>query len=1201
MEPNIEDYSIGWICALQEEYEAGCRMLDEEFDGPETNRMNDDNTYVYGRIGLHNIVIVCLPRYGLSQATNVAKDMARSFPNFKFALMVGIGGGAPSTEHDIRLGDVVVSVPRGAYGGVYQYDLGKSLEGDRFQHSGHQNSPPPLLLGAVSELQRRHNDPRKPDMIAENLVRMQDMPTFGTPQSDRLYRSDYLHSGEAECSNCDPAALIDRRARINIRQVTVHYGTIASGNTVMKNAATRDKYAGDPNLKIMCFEMEAAGLMNHFPCLVIRGICDYSDSHKNDEWHAYAALTAAAYARALLHVVKPTRVTLMPSWAETFDKALNQIKEQVSSVSGATDQINKHNQSQNRLQILNWITPLEYNAQQSDFFERSCPGTGVWFLKSEEYRTWMSTAGQTLYCPGNQGVGKTILASIIINDLFLRSVDDKSIGLAYIYCSYLQPQEQKPADHMACVLKQLAARSSCLPMPVIELYNRHKTEKTRATLQELLDTLVCVAKMFSRIFIVIDALDEYPITDGGRSKFLSALLALQSQTSANLLMTSRNYAVIKRRMEGSRTVEIHANDMDLRRYLQERIAHGESKILQRPGFQEKVAEGVIKSVNGVFLLAKLQLDSLLHKKLPRDVRQALESLPSGSEAYDRAYDDAMTRINSQGQSSVQFARRILSWIVFAKRDLSPRELQHAVSMRHGDRDITQEDLPDVEDILSVCAGLVTVEEHRNVVGLIHKTTQEYFQRTYMQWFPDANSVLIDTCITYLSFKAFEDGPCATRIAFETRIQNYPLCVYAANYWGKHTYKNTYSIDQVVNFLKSTKKTSSAFQVVAATEISWREFGPQYNATAMPGLHLAAYFGIYEVIPKLVEVGSVDLVDWRGRTALWWASRNGHERTVALLLDHKANSCIGDSESLAPLWLATYRGHLNIAEMLVERGHAKDIDFRLSTLCLAAERGYLSLAKLLIDTDPNVIDIQYRYRRPLLLATGQGHSNVVKLLLEKGAYTDSKDGDSRTPLSLAAESGHQEIVKLLLYHGANVKTRDSRGRIPLWYSIKNEQDVIKDEHEAVARMLLGAGMKDGSRIEDEIKTTLALASDHDYSNRQPKLQYEPWFEDEELESRRPIGLNMPIDDPVVKRSCYCLKDLQDTLTSVVQVFSTPYQGSRKDAYFGAFPVLVDGALRPEGLSCRRADFFQSAYEEDNSLCNCVRDKSPDGWFTMMYGY
>ncbi|VUC31913.1 unnamed protein product [Clonostachys rosea] len=1188
MEPNIEDYSIGWICALQEEYEAGCRMLDEEFDGPEINGMNDDNTYVYGRIGLHNIVIGCLPRYGLSQATNVARDMARSFPHLKFALMVGIGGGAPSTEHDIRLGDVVLA----------NWSI-SALRAPKFSSS--------LLLGAVSELQRRHNDPKKPDMIAENLVRMQDMPTFRMPRCDSLYRSDYLHSGGADCSNCDPAALIDRRARIKNRQVTIHYGTIASSNTVMKNAAARDKYAGDPDLKIMCFEMEAAGLMNHFPCLVIRGICDYSDSHKSDEWHLYAALTAAAYARALLHIVKPTRVTLMPSWAETFGKVLNQIKEQVSSVSGATDRINKHNQSQTRLKILSWITPLEYNSQQSDFFERSCSGTGLWFLKSEEYRTWLSTVGQTLYCPGNHGVGKTILASIIINDLLLRSMHDVNTGLAYIYCSYLQPREQKPADHMACLLKQLILRSCSLPTPVIELYNRHKTEKTRATLQELLETLCCVAKKFSRIFIVIDALDEYPITDGGRSKFLSSLLALQSQASINLLVTSRNYPVIKQKMEGSRTVEIQANDMDLRRYLQERIVHGESKILQRPDFQESVTEGVIKSVNGVFLLAKLQLDSLLDKKLPRDVRQALEKLPSGSEAYDRAYEDAMDRINSQGLSSVQFARTILSWIVFAKRDLSPRELQHAVSVQHGDQDITQEDLPDIEDILSVCAGLVTVEQRRNVVGLIHKTTQEYFLRTYMRWFPDAESGLTSTCITYLSFSAFDVGPCGTRIAFEARIQNYALYGYAANYWGKHAaYINCHSISELFNFLKSTEKTSSAFQAMVTMPISWRESGSQPHAIHMPGLHLAALFGIAEVIPKLLEGGCIDLVDWCGRTALWWASRNGHERTVALLLDHKANPCIGDSGGLTPLWLSTYRGHLSIAEMLIERGYAKDIDFRLSTLCLAAERGYLSLAKLLIDTGPEIrLDLQYHYRRPLLLATEQGHFEVVKFLLEKGVHVEPKDGDSRTPLSLAAESGHQDIVKLLLYHGAKVTSRDSRDRMPLWYAIKNE-------HDAVARMLLRANKKDGKRVEYDIKAALALASNYDSSNRNTELRYEPWFEDEELKSQRLIGRNpipkyLPIGHNPIRRyfrehpSSHPYENAKDTFDSTTHETIAFHPGSWEDIYYGASPDSFGGTLHQEVLNCSRPYSLQSAYPDDESIHNSIFDRSPDGWFTMMYGY
>lgn len=162
-EPPIEDYGIGWICALQEEYEAACRMLDDEFECPDMDEVNDNNTYVFGRINGHNVVIGCLPygRYGTTSAACIARDMVRSFPNLKFALMVGIGGGAPTRERDIRLGDVVVSVPKGVLGGVVQYDFGKRLSNGRFQRTGQLNAPPEALLGALPEIRRRHNDHRE--------------------------------------------------------------------------------------------------------------------------------------------------------------------------------------------------------------------------------------------------------------------------------------------------------------------------------------------------------------------------------------------------------------------------------------------------------------------------------------------------------------------------------------------------------------------------------------------------------------------------------------------------------------------------------------------------------------------------------------------------------------------------------------------------------------------------------------------------------------------------------------------------------------------------------------------------------------------------------------------------------------------------------------------------------------------------------
>ncbi|KAI1477427.1 nucleoside phosphorylase domain-containing protein [Daldinia eschscholtzii] len=314
--PQSHEYTIGWICAVQDEFMAACRMLDQEISGPKAIHEKENNAYVLGRIHDHYVVIGCLPAgiYGISSATAVAKDMIRAFPSIRFALMVGIGGGAPTPERDIRLGDVVVSQPHGTLGGVVQFDLGKRLPGGQFQRTGHLNAPPTELLGVLQEMERQYNDPRSPDRIAENMKRMDDLPLFRRPKKDRLFPATYKHPGGTSCDTTCEGKELRRPPRATKRATTVHYGIIASSNSVVKDAGIRDKLARDPSLNVLCFEMEAAGLMNDVPCLVVRGICDYSDSHKNDDWQKYAALVAAAYARELLRIVRPSGVTRMRNW-----------------------------------------------------------------------------------------------------------------------------------------------------------------------------------------------------------------------------------------------------------------------------------------------------------------------------------------------------------------------------------------------------------------------------------------------------------------------------------------------------------------------------------------------------------------------------------------------------------------------------------------------------------------------------------------------------------------------------------------------------------------------------------------------------------------------------------------------------------------------------------------------------------------------
>jgi nucleoside phosphorylase len=309
-------YSVGWICAITVEYVAAQAFLDERHDPPASLPPSNKNDYTLGRIGKHNVVISVLPmgEYGTSSATHVAEGMMHNFPNIRIAMMVGIGGGAPSPKHDIRLGDIVVSIPGKGQGGVIQYDFGKRIQGQSFQLTGFLDQSPSILRAAVNGLAAQYESDghHLEETILEAFEKKPRLrKKYQRPDlaSDRLYKSQYVHvDDEMPCDRlCDPSCLILRDPRTeDDDNPAIHYGLIASANQLMKDALVRDELAAQKD--IMCFEMEAAGLMNNFPCLVIRGICDYSDSHKNKAWQGYAAMAAAAYAKDILYRIVPQQV-----------------------------------------------------------------------------------------------------------------------------------------------------------------------------------------------------------------------------------------------------------------------------------------------------------------------------------------------------------------------------------------------------------------------------------------------------------------------------------------------------------------------------------------------------------------------------------------------------------------------------------------------------------------------------------------------------------------------------------------------------------------------------------------------------------------------------------------------------------------------------------------------------------------------------
>ncbi|KAJ5653623.1 hypothetical protein N7490_000626 [Penicillium lividum] len=1100
------EYTVGWVCALPKEQTAATAMLDERHpDLPKP--ATDPNTYTLGSIGKHNIVIACLPKgqIGNDQSASAASRMIFTFPFIKFGLIVGIGGGIPPK---VRLGDVVVSTPVGQFPGVVQWDLGKMNEGS-FERTGSLNNPPTSLLTALARLETEHEltgskIPEYLDQLKEKWPRLANKYLRSDSLEDVLFKANYSHVAgrdvpldghedekddekEESCSFCDRAETIKRKPR----EMRVHFGLIASGNQVIMDAVFRDKLKKDLGSQVLCVEMRAAGLMNNFPCLVIRGVCDYADSHKNKDWQEHAAAVAAGFAKELLEYVQPSDVDAERPVKDILGKVLDDMDRIGDDIETVRSRLDKRED----LKVLNWLTPIDYGPQQSDFFKRRQPGTGQWLLDSKEYQTWLSLDKQTLFCPGIPGAGKTIQTAAVIDHLATRFHSDRSIGIAYVYCNFRRQNEQRLDDLVASLLKQLSQDQLSLPDSLGDLYNKHEHRQTRPSFDELSKALRSVATVYSRVFILIDALDECQASDECRFKFISEIFTLQANCGANIFATSRFIPDITARFSQGTMLEIRASNEDVKRYLKGHIGQLPAFVKRNQELQEEITTRISCAVDGMFLLAQIYLGSLDDKPTPKAIKTALTQLQNQShvigedrkiEVLGQAYNQAMHRINGQKTGFRELANKTLAWITNAQRPLTTSELQLALGVEVGEPELDKDNVPELENLVSVCAGLVTVDEESDIIRLVHCTAQEYFERTQKHWFPDAEIYITKVCVSYLSFDIFESGACRTFDELEERMQLNKLYSYAAQNWGNHALKASAFCPEVILFLKSKAKAEAAGQTLIYS--FRRRYSLVINAE-MTGFHLAAIFGIQQAIEGLIlncaeerakttasQNSRGDDLDCKdkeyGQTPLTWAAQRGHKAVVRLLLEKGADPESKDNSYRTSLSWAAEIGHEAVVRLLLEKGadpESRDNEYEQTPLSLAAEMGHEAVVRLLLEKGANAESRNNVCgETPLSGAADMGHEAVVRLLLEKGADPESKDKSDRTPLSRAAESGHEAVVRLLLEKGANLESKDDYNRTSLSWA-------AEIGHEAVVRLLLEKGADPESKDKSD-RTPLSRAAE-----------------------------------------------------------------------------------------------------------------------------
>jgi Cdc6-like AAA superfamily ATPase len=251
--------------------------------------------------------------------------------------------------------------------------------------------------------------------------------------------------------------------------------------------------------------------------------------------------------------------------------------------------------------ILDWLTPFDYFSQQHDIIKQREAGTGQWLLDSAEFTNWIGTNRQTLFCPGIPGAGKTILTSIVVDDLCKRFQGNTSIGIAYIYCNFKRQIEQTLENLLASLLKQIAQGRPSLPESIKLLHDQFKPRNIRPSVNDLSKALQSMAAEYSRVFILIDALDECQVNSGCRDNILLQISNLQMKCGVNFFTTSRIIPDITERFKGDLILEIRASNQDVQRYLKGHINELPRFVQRNPDLQQEISSEIVKAIDGMYV------------------------------------------------------------------------------------------------------------------------------------------------------------------------------------------------------------------------------------------------------------------------------------------------------------------------------------------------------------------------------------------------------------------------------------------------------------------------------------------------------------------------------------------------------------------------------------------------------------------------
>jgi len=445
-----------------------------------------------------------------------------------------------------------------------------------------------------------------------------------------------------------------------------------------------------------------------------------------------------------------------------------------------------------------------------------------------------------------------------------------------------------------------------------------------------------------------------------------------------------------------------------------------------------------------FLLAQLHVDSLAKCLNRRQVRSGLAELPK---KLDETYDQAMERIQKQDENEVKLAHLVLLWIAYSLRPLTVAELQHALAVEPGDDDLDDDGLYEVEFMVSVCAGLVTVDEESDHIRLVHYTTQAYIERIREAQFPGAPSIIAKTCLTYLTFRPFsEDLFTDQEEELDNRLNKYPFLHYTSTYWGTHLGTG---IDDDARTLASGF-LDNYIALSNTVHVAGLDYFTEYRKVpCLTRLHFVAWFGLVDFGLDLLNNGAdVNAEDHLKMTPLSVAVYAGHTEMVQALLERGANAKVEDSNQMTPMLLAAHRGHDLMIQLLIDAGVDCNKWSGASPLYYAIETNRVGVVRILIENGADLnlsgnSSFGWQSSLPIEQAARLGFEDIILLLLEKGGDISEDPIYVGNALHEAAFGGHIRVVELLISRGINISKRDAYRRTALHRAVQNgNSDIVR---------------------------------------------------------------------------------------------------------------------------------------------------------------